>query len=232
MEQFLQMKINFRFGIISLLFILLGPLGFAQVSVKMGYGISFLKEEPQQIFRTLRAKSPWLNLEDKAFKNLQGVMLGVRYKTDHFATEVDFNYSFWNIQGSGINPDLNRNESQKISWVNSSIGFGVEALFGRLGIGTSIHQNIFTQKLNNSITGTFQNRSNYMSEKVFLGLYIPGSKHTMLAFRPYVEFPFGNINVHYTDARINSERAATLEKKDYDFRPSAFGIQFMFLNGG
>lgn len=226
------MKVSYKLLFFSILFSCMTQLGWAQVSVKMGYGIGFFKEEPQQIFRTLRRKSPWLNLEDKVFNNMQGVMLGVRYKSEHFATEVDFNYSFWNIVGEGTNPNLNSNERQKVSWINSSVGFGVEALFGKIGLGTSIHRNVFTQKLNNSISGTFQNRSNYLSEKVFLGIYIPGSKHTMLAFRPYIEFPFGKTNMYYTDALINSERSATLEKKDFDYEPSSFGIQFLFLNGG
>ncbi len=223
-------QIKFAFSCLILIF--MAHLGTAQVSVKMGYGIRFLKEEPQHIFRTLRTRSPWLNMEDKAFKNLQGVMLGLRYHNEHFAAEADFNYSFWNVTGSGINPDLNRDERKKISWLDSSIGFGVEALFGKIGLGTTIHRNIFTQKVNSSIDGTFQNRSNYMSEKVFLGIYIPGSKHTTLAFRPYYEFPFGKLNMYFTDAKLNPERAATLEKKDYDYTPSAFGIQFLFLNGG
>ena len=202
-----------------------------QFSVKIGYDIGFVNEEPNAIFGQTRTDKPWLNLETKKMNNLQGVVFGARYETSFFATELDFNYGFWTVQGRGINPSIDRNESLKVSITNGSLGYGLEGLFGKFGIGTSIHYHFFSQKGKNSNSGSFKDKSNYLSERVFLGLYLKGSKHTIFALRPYMDIPFGNVNFHFLERKLNN-RTSSFVKKDFDYSPSAFGIQLLFLNGG
>ncbi|HHB79681.1 MAG TPA: hypothetical protein ENK85_10660 [Saprospiraceae bacterium] len=201
----------------------------AQFSVKIGYDVGFVKEEPNGIFRRVRMDKPWLNLEAKKLNNLQGVVFGLRYETDILATEFDFNYGFWTVQGSGINPADDRSETLKASLTNGALGFGLEGLFGKFGLGTSIHYHFFSQKGKNSNTGSFVAKSNYLSERVFLGVYLEGSKHTTLALRPYVDFPFGNVNLYSMEEKLNDR--AGFSKADFDYKPSAFGIQLLFFNG-
>ncbi len=202
----------------------------AQFSVKMGYGIGFMQQEPNGIFSLVRNKKKYLNLEDKKFKNLQGVVLGARYKQEHYAMEFDFDYRFWTIQGSGRDTSGTQ-ESLKASIANASLGYSLEYLYNNFGIGTSFHYNFFNQKVKHNIQGTSNDRSTYLSQKIFLGLYIPGGEKTTLAFRPYVEFPYGNVNFYFMERAIGNRRSE-LKKADFDYRPSSFGIQFLFLNGG
>ena len=198
--------------------------------MKIGYDIGFISEEPNGIFRQLRADKPWLNLEAKKLNNLQGVVFGTRYEMEHFATEFDFNYNFWTIQGSGVNPSIDRDETLKVSLTNGALGFGMEGLFGKIGLGTSLHYHFFSQKGKNSNSGSFLQKSNFLSERVFLGLYLKGSKHTVLALRPYMDIPFGNVNLYYTEKHLNNRTG--LSKDDFDYKPSVFGIQLLFYNGG
>jgi len=202
----------------------------AQFSVKIGYDVGFVNEEPNGIFKKVSADNPWLNLESKKLNNLQGVVFGTRFETKFIAAELDFNYGFWTIQGSGINPSIDRNETLKVSMTNGALGLGAEGLFGKLGIGTSVHYHFFSQKGKNSNTGSFIDKSNYLSERVFLGLYLKGSKHTTLAIRPYMDIPFGNVNLFFTESKLNERPNFT--KEDFDYRPSVFGIQLLFFNGG
>lgn len=216
---------------IFLLLIFFSGVTHAQVTIKMGYGISFVEDTPHDMFRSFSQRNNWLNMENKHFNNMQGVMFGVRYSSDYFATEVDISNNFWTIQGAGTNPTTGSNQTLKVSLVNTSLGYGLEGLFGNFGLGTSIHYNWFNQKVKTSKAGTFFDKSDFLSQKVFLGLYIPGSKHTMLAFRPFVEIPYGKVNLFFTEKQLEPDRTDYL-KEEYDFRFSTFGIQFLFFNGG
>ncbi len=219
-----------RFFIFLMIFVFYSSTVDAQFSIKMGYDVGFVKEEPHGIFRQTRLAKPWLNLEEKKLNNIQGVVIGARYELDNFATEFDFNYGFWTVKGSGINPTLDRNETLKYSVTNGALGFGVEGLFGKMGLGTSIHYHYFSQKSKNSNSGSFIDKSNYLSERLFLGLYLEGSKHTVLALRPYMDIPFGNVNFFFTEKKLNNRTGFT--KEDFDYKPSVFGIQLLFFNGG
>ncbi len=219
-----------HFFIFLFIFLFYSGVVEAQFSVKIGYDIGFVQEEPNGIFRQTRLEKPWLNMEAKKLNNLQGVVFGARYELDNFATELDFNYGFWTVKGTGINPSLDRNETLKYSMTNGALGFGVEGLFGKLGLGTSVHYHFFSQKGKNSNSGSFVDKSNYLSERIFLGLYLKGSKHTVLALRPYMDIPFGNVNLFFTERNLNDR--SSFSKDDFDYKPSAFGIQLLFFNGG
>ncbi len=202
----------------------------AQLSLKMGYGIGFIKEEPNKIFAELRNRKKFLSLEDKRYRNMQGLALGVRFAQEHIAMEFDLDYRFWTIEGSGKD-STGTLEKLKASITNASLGYSIEYLYDNFGIGTSFHYNFFSQRIKHNIKGNLKDKSKYLSQKVFVGLYIPGGRNTILAFRPYIEIPYGNVNFYFMERGLGNRRNE-LKRSDFDYRPSSFGIQLMFLNGG
>ncbi|GEM_PF-5695829 len=203
-----------------------------QFQVKLGYGIQFHEREPNNIFRYFSTRYPYLNLGEKKYTNTQSVIIGVRSRGDYAAVGLNFGYGFWTLSGQGQNPDNGTDEWQKVALIRAAPGLELEFIGGPIGIGAEGRYVTFTEKLRSSVTGTHINRQHYGAVRPFASIYLPGSSNTELSLRLYYELALGTVSLDYTESVLNPNRAGQFEQGAFDYRPSGFGLQLLFLNFG
>lgn len=219
-----------RWSLILLLGICCAPfMAGSQVNIKIGYGANWLNPEVHNsIYSEYNSAHPWLDNELQDLKFLQGLQLGLRYRTDYdVALELTWaNYFKRNIS-TGTDPADNASFYRRVSYNMNEVGLGLEYIFGSIGLGTSINGDFLRTGIRRTEGGNTRTLSNdlALSSSILISIHSGKSGLLSATIRPYVKIPWTSFDF----SSLNTELNGTSQNLTDDFM--TFGVSLIFFNG-
>ncbi len=201
----------------------------AQMNVKIGYAANWINPEGNNsIYTQFNADRPWLDQELQNLKFLQGLVLGLRYTTE-FDLGIELTYSnfFKRIISSGTDPGDNSSLYRRVNYNFNEVGFGLEYLFGNIGLGSSINADFLRtgiRKTAGANTTVISNQT-VLSSSVYLSFHSAKNGVMSATIRPFVKIPWGNFDFTALSTELNGTTSQVTD--DY----MTFGLSLIFFNG-
>ena len=203
----------------------------AQLNIKIGYGAHWTNPESHNaIYSQFNSDRPWLDAELKELKFLQGLQLGLRYRTEYnTAFELTWANSFKRNIATGTDPSDNNNFYRRVSYNLNEVGLGLEYIFGSVGLGASINMDLLktgVRRADGANTRNLSSETAY-SSTLFLTFHSGKSGVLSAALRPFIKVPWTSFDFSSLDQELNGTSSGLETKEDL----MTLGISLIFFNG-
>jgi len=206
---------------------------FAQLNIKVGYGISYVNAEvDNQIIKRYNEQFSFLDNPMQEVRFLNGFLVGLRYRIDNFAIEANFENKFNTLESTGIDPISNHNFNRDLLFKYTSYSIGLESyLTEYIGLGVSIDWDHLRYRSETQNADRYNVlKDNGFSSEVHLSLNLQGNDVITLSIQPYVQIPWTKMFIAELENEINPDVAAVIDT-NYSADYMNYGVKFIFYNG-
>ena len=227
------MKSKHKYALLFLIFIFCTSYSFAQLNIKVGYGISYVNAETDNaIIQRYNEQFSFLDNPMDELRFLNNFIVGLRYRIDNIAIEANFENRFKTLESTGIDPISNNNFDRDLLFKNVSYSIGLESyLTKNIGLGVSINWDHLRYRTKTQNSDRYEIlRDNGFSSEVHLSLNLQGSDIITLSIQPYAQIPWTKMFLADLEREINPDVSALIDA-DYSADYMNFGVKFIFYNG-
>lgn len=218
--------------LLSSLLTILSVSLFAQLNLQVGYnGAYFQPEVTNKILVDFDANNPdWDNPLGEV-KWMTGLVAGLNYRID----DLGLSLTWYNQNNTPKASGTINDEEQFLDLFirNNSYSFGVQGYLDFFSVGAAIeYQNFVVKSEDTAMTErTTIVNENTFAGRVFLDFALARGAVSAIHIRPYVQFPFNEINVFTLEQALNPEAAINSNAADFNEKLMHFGISLYFSNG-
>jgi hypothetical protein len=226
-------RLNYRFLLFTLFFIVVSHPLFAQINSIAGY--NYTRNNPtvlNQIIDTYNARNPSLSQPMSHLSSLNGMNLGVRYRFPYAAVELMWHTRIARAKNQVVNADRTTYQDI-INFRNQVFSLGGDVHYGRIGIGGSFDLNRTQIRKERSTDATKEVllTNNHLTNHIYLVFDLKVTEGMSISIRPFVQIPSRSVNLYAIEQKFNPDVAATANPDKYNQRFFNYGISFSFVNG-
>jgi hypothetical protein len=226
-------RLNYRFLLFTLFFIVVSHPIFAQINSIAGY--NYTRNNPtvlNQIIDTYNARNPSLSQPMSHLSSLNGMNLGVRYRFPYAAVELMWHTRIARAKNQVVNADRTTYQDI-INFRNQVFSLGGDVHYGRIGIGGSFDLNRTQIRKERSTDATKEVllTNNHLTNHIYLVFDLKVTEGMSISIRPFVQIPSRSVNLYAIEQKFNPDVAATANPDKYNQRFFNYGISFSFVNG-
>ncbi len=202
----------------------------AQLNILVGYSAQYTQANTlNTLIDQYNDERPWLEDRLDQLNTLQGLNLGLRYRTPRVAVELGWVNNFSTFSASGTDPNTNALSERELRIRLRTYYLALENTFGKFGYGLSFgvnHAIIRTEKTGRSDAFNVMEPFN-TSSRIFVSYTIDAGPFLFFSIRPYISIPWTSLD--FTPLAEELE----LESFDADQQGNfpAIGISLLLFNG-
>lgn len=201
-----------------------------QLNIKVGYTGGYTSaDEVNDIFRRFNDERPFLEEQLNELHILSGLELGLRYRISSSALEISWANMSAESEALGTDPQGSTFRERAETGIRS-YSVGIDNFIGDFGFGGSFGTRRL--KMKTDISGFDKKREVFKSTGYFSRFHIfyqVTSNRVSLTFKPYIEVPWGKLNVAGLEKEYFPDSTTPVDQFDSNY--TLFGISLLFYNG-
>ena len=206
--------------------------GWGQLNLKIGYGLGLMNPaNTNDIMDRVNQQNPWFDDDFRDLNLISGVTIGFRNRWDFIGLECSWTAKLARRKAEGLRPSDNTTFRQELFFRYNSFSAGAEFFSGPFAVGGTIDGSDYILRTEFSDeTETIRLVDDFhVTSTFYISYELITSDVLSLAFRPYVQVPWTNINVYGMEEHFFPN--STTQPEAFQENLLNFGLQLLFYNG-